>query len=143
NPVAKRLKCRERPQGFQVDAKREARGAEQPQIVEGHAGGELQARAAAGRLQRDRGRMRPVREVDRRVAWRVRHVVGEAEPEWQRSRDSGVRAAGQRGGSGGEPGRREELRSEEHTSELQSRRDLVCRLLLEKKKEMVSTELYA
>src|SRR5690349_21925194 len=28
-------------------------------------------------------------------------------------------------------------RSEEHTSELQSRRDLVCRLLLEKKKETV------
>src|SRR5690349_24627518 len=28
-----------------------------------------------------------------------------------------------------------ELRSEEHTSELQSRRDLVCRLLLEKKKK--------
>src|SRR5204863_9589455 len=27
------------------------------------------------------------------------------------------------------------LRSEEHTSELQSRRDLVCRLLLEKKKK--------
>src|SRR5215471_21360565 len=31
----------------------------------------------------------------------------------------------------GDPGRR----SEEHTSELQSRRDLVCRLLLEKKQE--------
>src|SRR5690349_23407236 len=30
-------------------------------------------------------------------------------------------------------------RSEEHTSELQSRRDLVCRLLLEKKKKRVST----
>src|SRR5690349_21906774 len=29
----------------------------------------------------------------------------------------------------------EALRSEEHTSELQSRRDLVCRLLLEKKKK--------
>src|SRR5690349_22366367 len=29
-------------------------------------------------------------------------------------------------------------RSEEHTSELQSRRDLVCRLLLEKKKNMKS-----
>src|SRR5690349_23799596 len=28
------------------------------------------------------------------------------------------------------------LRSEEHTSELQSRRDLVCRLLLEKKKDL-------
>src|SRR3982751_6975155 len=33
---------------------------------------------------------------------------------------------------GGE--RRRHLRSEEHTSELQSRSDLVCRLLLEKKK---------
>src|SRR5438874_2750531 len=31
------------------------------------------------------------------------------------------------------------LRSEEHTSELQSRRDLVCRLLLEKKKSTQST----
>src|SRR5690349_22621570 len=31
-------------------------------------------------------------------------------------------------------GARAVLRSEEHTSELQSRRDLVCRLLLEKKK---------
>src|SRR2546421_7235670 len=30
---------------------------------------------------------------------------------------------------------RTELRSEEHTSELQSRSDLVCRLLLEKKKK--------
>src|SRR5690349_24039048 len=30
-----------------------------------------------------------------------------------------------------------ELRSEEHTSELQSRRDLVCRLLLEKKKQQL------
>src|SRR5690349_22532463 len=30
--------------------------------------------------------------------------------------------------------RRNRTRSEEHTSELQSRRDLVCRLLLEKKK---------
>src|SRR5947207_10667489 len=31
--------------------------------------------------------------------------------------------------------RREEVRSEEHTSELQSHSDLVCRLLLEKKKK--------
>src|SRR5438874_10415045 len=30
----------------------------------------------------------------------------------------------------------DDVRSEEHTSELQSRRDLVCRLLLEKKKKM-------
>src|SRR5207247_11422793 len=33
----------------------------------------------------------------------------------------------------------EDLRSEEHTSELQSRVDLVCRLLLEKKKMQSST----
>src|SRR5438874_6996052 len=34
-------------------------------------------------------------------------------------------------------------RSEEHTSELQSRRDLVCRLLLEKKKSTVLHPEYA
>src|SRR5690349_24263256 len=33
-----------------------------------------------------------------------------------------------------------EARSEEHTSELQSRRDLVCRLLLEKKKKKKKKE---
>src|SRR5204862_2649152 len=33
-----------------------------------------------------------------------------------------------------DPGAAAPARSEEHTSELQSRRDLVCRLLLEKKK---------
>src|SRR2546421_5185711 len=33
------------------------------------------------------------------------------------------------------PNEKLELRSEEHTSELQSRSDLVCRLLLEKKKK--------
>src|SRR5947209_9545740 len=37
------------------------------------------------------------------------------------------------GGPRGAPGRRRDLRSEEHTSELQSRQYLVCRLLLEKK----------
>src|SRR5438874_12974050 len=37
------------------------------------------------------------------------------------------------------PGRAFRRRSEEHTSELQSRRDLVCRLLLEKKKKCSST----
>src|SRR5690349_21876031 len=33
-------------------------------------------------------------------------------------------------------------RSEEHTSELQSRRDLVCRLLLEKKKQSITVKLF-
>src|SRR5438874_4025882 len=35
---------------------------------------------------------------------------------------------------------REAIRSEEHTSELQSRRDLVCRLLLEKKKKKTKSK---
>src|SRR5690349_22081782 len=35
-----------------------------------------------------------------------------------------------------------QVRSEEHTSELQSRRDLVCRLLLEKKKKKTNTTTY-
>src|SRR6266496_6292849 len=39
------------------------------------------------------------------------------------------------GGSAQLQGIRRLARSEEHTSELQSRRDLVCRLLLEKKKQ--------
>src|SRR5690349_23040645 len=34
------------------------------------------------------------------------------------------------------------IRSEEHTSELQSRRDLVCRLLLEKKKKNINRDQY-
>src|SRR5437588_7384565 len=34
----------------------------------------------------------------------------------------------------------EQVRSEEHTSELQSHSDLVCRLLLEKKKKETSTK---
>src|SRR5438874_4682709 len=37
-------------------------------------------------------------------------------------------------GEGLAAGNAVDMRSEEHTSELQSRRDLVCRLLLEKKK---------
>src|SRR3712207_7170136 len=48
------------------------------------------------------------------------------------------------GRTGGAPGRRyrtagfrQDRRSEEHTSELQSRQYLVCRLLLEKKKEHI------
>src|SRR5690349_10923545 len=57
------------------------------------------------------------------------------------ARDLPRRAPVPRGGTGERPGRGSpqgacgcrQLRSEEHTSELQSRRDLVCRLLLEKK----------
>src|SRR5438105_13164174 len=59
-----------------------------------------------------------------------------------RSRRRGDRGRGAQGGRGpadDRHGRRGHLvravRSEEHTSELQSRVDLVCRLLLEKKKK--------
>src|SRR5690349_23642804 len=41
--------------------------------------------------------------------------------------------------AGMQPTTRRLQRSEEHTSELQSRRDLVCRLLLEKKKKNLNT----
>src|SRR6266496_4525305 len=55
-------------------------------------------------------------------------------------RSRGQPAQPGRRGQGRDPGQRAKpavrgLRSEEHTSELQSRRDLVCRLLLEKKKK--------
>src|SRR3712207_7140520 len=49
-----------------------------------------------------------------------------------RSGDAHVRGSGDHAGGG----RRGRLRSEEHTSELQSRQYLVCRLLLEKKNIM-------
>src|SRR5690349_23949936 len=48
------------------------------------------------------------------------------------------------GPSGGSPiSGRCRARSEEHTSELQSRRDLVCRLLLEKKKKNKNTMIHS
>src|SRR2546430_8528456 len=49
-----------------------------------------------------------------------------------RVRHPGAAARSPRGGAGAPGGAR---RSEEHTSELQSQSNLVCRLLLEKKKE--------
>src|SRR5712672_4593477 len=54
----------------------------------------------------------------------------------------GARRAGQGRAvepDGERPGQRGELRSEEHTSELQSLAYLVCRLLLEKKKKKTNT----
>src|SRR5437899_8853078 len=51
---------------------------------------------------------------------------------------SGIQLAGAaREAPGGRAGVRGAFRSEEHTSELQSLRHLVCRLLLEKKKKYV------
>src|SRR3712207_7955825 len=69
-------------------------------------------------------------------------VVGQRRDDdpWQpRGRGLDVEGAGQLGADlreQGEPPRRAVGRSEEHTSELQSRQYLVCRLLLEKKKTL-------
>src|SRR5215471_6620115 len=54
----------------------------------------------------------------------------DALPIYARERPAVDRSRDERGEA-----RVHERRSEEHTSELQSRRDLVCRLLLEKKKK--------
>src|SRR2546426_5106075 len=57
-------------------------------------------------------------------------------PRRCRPGDGARRRGGGREGAGGRPERRpQDDRSEEHTSELQSPCNLVCRLLLEKKKE--------
>src|SRR2546422_9583985 len=63
---------------------------------------------------------------DGEVSRRRRDAVGETEPEVRPVGEAlGVTVAGDEN----------EGRSEEHTSELQSRLHLVCRLLLEKKKD--------
>src|SRR5690349_23791118 len=75
-----------------------------------HLSHRLAHEAVHGRAHHAAGRAE--KAVDRRLAWPLReeHPGGlEADPD-------------------------PPFRSEEHTSELQSRRDLVCRLLLEKKK---------
>src|SRR3712207_7429077 len=76
-------------------------------------------------------------EPGRGVGVREQHAArGEllAAPGGARVDTAGVRRAEQLDAErvGGE-----EIRSEEHTSELQSRQYLVCRLLLEKKKDLI------
>src|SRR2546427_6008179 len=56
-------------------------------------------------------------------------------PQHARDRRDGRGQERERGETPGEKERDAELRSEEHTSELQSQSNLVCRLLLEKKKK--------
>src|SRR4051812_49940378 len=75
------------------------------------------------------GRARGVRGLVRPVALRFR-------PSRRRSRDlAPPRRARRRHAEGRRAGARRSRRSEEHTSELQSHVNLVCRLLLEKKKK--------
>src|SRR5207302_9837793 len=60
---------------------------------------------------------------------RVGRARGRARPDRRRPPAEGREAGARTGDRGGT------TRSEEHTSELQSRENLVCRLLLEKKKQ--------
>src|SRR5690606_42105681 len=86
---------------------------------------------AAAHAERAAPQGRPALHARRRRGVRAvaAHVV--AGPDGPRGR--GVPPALHRLLTGGEP--RPRPRSEEHTSELQSRENLVCRLLLEKKKK--------
>src|SRR3712207_8982083 len=68
----------------------------------------------------------PLPDLPARRAFRSRSLVG-SDRDWS---DSAMRGRAHREG----------LRSEEHTSELQSRQYLVCRLLLEKKKQLSCTD---
>src|SRR5690349_22159691 len=85
------------------------------------------------------------RSIDERAIAGFLDVVGEQSLHaGDRARPCEVEDTGRRGsddrpgaeglGHRGSDRCRPDPRSEEHTSELQSRRDLVCRLLLEKKK---------
>src|SRR3712207_7263793 len=78
-------------------------------------------------LFRSDPRHRPARSADRRAAAAWANGRGRGHRPAQSLRSARPLPAGP---DGGDP-----RRSEEHTSELQSRQYLVCRLLLEKKKE--------
>src|SRR5690349_76742 len=89
------------------------------------------------RLVRQTSRLFPYTTLFRSVGRDRRHltrVEGERPGPAQRSAMTIRSAATDLSGWCGSPTR---PRSEEHTSELQSRRDLVCRLLLEKKNHSV------
>src|SRR5690349_23463719 len=71
--------------------------------------------------------------------FRSPHACAEGQHDGQRYGEVHARPARAQFAPGAGQERLRRVRSEEHTSELQSRRDLVCRLLLEKKKTNLST----
>src|SRR6266436_7811437 len=91
------------------------------------------ARRSLGALSR-----RAVQEVRASVPALERALAESTGHPDRRSRAGrDVQARPHRGGRPGPPATRLRARSEEHTSELQSRLHLVCRLLLEKKKKHI------
>src|SRR2546430_10993498 len=71
------------------------------------------------------------------LAWDFTATLGERRPSWL----SYGKLRGAYGQTGQEPDPYQTVRSEEHTSELQSQSNLVCRLLLEKKKRLETARL--
>src|SRR5207249_11353518 len=79
--------------------------------------------------------MMGVPDEDRRGLYELSNrLIGFEDPEFQGSLDDGIQASIEMFLYASKLSERAKRRSEEHTSELQSRFDLVCRLLLEKKK---------
>src|SRR3712207_6888660 len=76
-----------------------------------------------------------------RAATRTTVPAPPARPAPAAAAPSGPRRSRLGGGRAGQ--RRRAVRSEEHTSELQSRQYLVCRLLLEKKKKYSHSNIYS
>src|SRR2546427_4004346 len=83
------------------------------------------------RSRRSEEPLRPLQRVGTDSA--REHLAG-----WPHDRDRGVRQADDRIRGNAQPASVTIVRSEEHTSELQSQSNLVCRLLLEKKKHRES-----
>src|SRR5690606_41739480 len=83
-------------------------------------------RSRIGRLARQRGAVAPAGDREARRG-------GQGDPDPPRFRDLGIEGRACASPTG--TPQNSDGRSEEHTSELQSRENLVCRLLLEKKKK--------
>src|SRR5690349_24123580 len=85
----------------------------------------------------------PYTTLFRSAGTRARNTDGHPDRRDHQPGDSPCREAADRSSATGREGQacrfNGDFRSEEHTSELQSRRDLVCRLLLEKKKNKNNT----
>src|SRR5215469_17926286 len=84
----------------------------------------------------------PRRRLRARCSWSPGWIATRWVEPWRRVSRTTGHARGRRSGARARaPGTPATWRSEEHTSELQSRRDLVCRLLLEKKKKKKKQQL--
>src|SRR5437773_9023479 len=80
----------------------------------------------------------PYTTLFRSYIWANKHAGGTLYQHLRGARKQRRKRYGRYDSRGRLAGKRPITRSEEHTSELQSHHDLVCRLLLEKKKTQIS-----